>query len=103
MSTPRELCGTGEIGAAISTRMAPILHRLRPGCIDPIKALRRLLKLALRACGLRAVSVYPAPHDVESLAPPNANHHGRRSRLAGRKAVAVSATPVGHAGTERPV
>jgi len=29
--------------------------------IDPIKALRRLLKYAMRTCGLRATSVEEAP------------------------------------------
>jgi hypothetical protein len=38
--------------------MTIFLIRLRPRAgIDPIKALQRLLKYALRACGLRAISV----------------------------------------------
>ena len=31
--------------------------RPEPGVADPVRALRRLLKIALRRCGLRAVSL----------------------------------------------
>jgi hypothetical protein len=52
--------------AAMSTTAKPAADRpifileLRPepGCVDPVRALRALLKLALRRLGLRCVSAH---------------------------------------------
>jgi hypothetical protein len=38
-----------------------VVLRAEPRCTDPIRALRQFLKLALRRCGLRALSVETRP------------------------------------------
>jgi hypothetical protein len=80
-----------------------ITVRPKPGT-DAIRNLRRGLKYLLRICHLRAIKVeqYPA-HHVEPLRPSNARRHGCGKNVAGRKAVAVPATSVGHVGAARSV
>ena len=50
-------------------RQSDIVIRLRPctGC-DAVLGVRRLLKYALRTCGLRAVEVRPADADTQNAA-----------------------------------
>ena len=53
----RRRCGQGAAVTSASERPTFLL-RLRPEeGIDPIRALRRVLKFALRACGMRATVV----------------------------------------------